>query len=412
MKGNCIVAQSGGPTAAINASLCGVYLEMSGSSDVGKVFGGINGIQGILEDRLLDLGPILSDKRNVDILRQTPSSSLGSCRFKLGKPEDKPELYKKAFEIFKKHDIKYFFYIGGNDSMDTIHSLSMYAKAEGHDIRFMGVPKTVDNDLVKIDHAPGYGSCAKFVSTIVMETAQDNSVYDMESVFIIEAMGRDAGWIAISAALARERDGAPVADLIYTPETTFNVDKYLSDISDLRQKKRFMLVVVSEGLRDSNDVYLADTGEVDAFNHKRLGGAGSVLAEITRGNLDIKVRSVELSLLQRSASHITSATDIAESEKLGKLAARGALDGMTHKMPILTRVSDEPYEVEYSYADVSEIANAVKKVPDDFINSQRNHATEKAIKYMRPIIAGETTCIMENNLPVFINLASIYRKSV
>jgi len=410
MKGNCIIAQSGGPTAAINASLCGVYKEMSGNPDVGTIYGGINGIQGVLEGKLLDLGPILSRDNNLRILSQTPSASLGSCRFKMGSPEDKPAEYQKVFDVFQKHNIRYFFYIGGNDSMDTVRRLNEYALARGYEISCMGVPKTVDNDLVITDHTPGFGSCAKYLITAVMESAQDNSVYDMESVFIIEAMGRDAGWIALSAAAARDRDGAPQCDLIYTPETVFDPDKYIADVEAARKLKKFIVIVVSEGIRNDQGVYLSDTGEVDSFGHKRLSGAGTVVAELTRDRLGLKVRNTELSILQRCAAHIASATDINESAELGRLAARGALDGLSGKMPFIRRLSDSPYKIEYDYANVSDIANAVKRVPDDYLNAARNHGSAKAISYTLPLIAGEREMIMENNLPVFLNLAAIYAR--
>jgi len=292
--------------------------------------------------------------------------------------------------------------------MDTVRRMNDYAASSGYELYCMGVPKTVDNDLVVTDHTPGYGSCAKYLSTIVMESAQDNGVYDMESVFLIEAMGRDAGWIALSAALARDGDGRPQCDLIYTPETVFDADKYLADIEALRKEKKYIVVVVSEGIRGKDGVYLSDTGEVDSFGHKRLSGAGSVVADLTRARLGIKVRDTELSILQRCAAHIASATDINESTELGRLAAKGALGGMSGKMPFIRRLSDSPYTVEYDYADVADIANAVKRVPDDYINATRNHATDKAIGYMLPLIAGEREMLMKDNLPVFLNLASIY----
>ena len=410
MKGNVLVAQSGGPTSAINASLCGVYLEMVNHPDVGTVYGGINGIQGILEEKLLDLPPILSKGDNIKLLAQTPSSSLGSCRFKLNTPAERPEEFAKIFEIFEKYDIRHFIYIGGNDSMDTVYRLSEYAKTAGREMQIMGVPKTIDNDLVGTDHTPGFGSCAKYISTTIMESAQDNRVYDMESVFVVEAMGRDAGWIALSAALARDEEGRPQCDFIYTPETPFVTDKFLADMSDAIKARQQLVVVVSEGVQDDKGIYLSDTGETDAFGHKMLRGAGAVVAEMIRKHMDVKVRDTELSILQRCAAHSSSATDIRESMELGRLSAKGALEGLTGKMSAIKRLSDSPYTIEYGYADVSEVANAVKTVPDDFFNAARNHASEKGIQYLLPIIEGSNDVIMRNGLPVFLSLASLYAK--
>jgi len=412
MNGNCIVAQSGGPTSAINASLCGVFREMSESSAVGKIYGGINGIQGILQEKLLDMRPILQSERQLRLLRQSPSASLASCRFKLKSPADRPEEYARIFEVFEKFDIRYFIYIGGNDSMDTVLSLSKYAETIGREMRFMGVPKTIDNDLVGTDHTPGFGSCAKYVATSIKEVAHDNMVYDMDSVAIIETMGRDAGWIALSAALARDTDGQPLCDLIYTPETPFSEEKFLSDLAAVRATKRQVIVVASEGIKDAQGVYISETGEKDPFGHAMLRGAGSVLADIVRRQLSIKVRPIELSLLQRCAAHLTSKTDLDESENLGRLSARGALDGMTGKMSAIKRLSDAPYEIEYNYADLNEVANAVKRVPDEYFNAARNHATDKALNYLRPLIVGENETILEDDMPVFLNLAAVYAKQV
>ena len=409
LKGNCLVAQSGGPSSAINASLCGVYLGMAANPDVDIIYGGINGIQGILEEKLIELKPILSQGDNVKILAQTPSSSLGSCRFKLGTPEDSPAEFAKIFEIFKKYDIRYFFYIGGNDSMDTVYRLSEYAHTADWEIMIMGVPKTIDNDLVNIDHTPGFGSCAKYIATAIKESALDNMVYDMESAFVVEAMGRDAGWIALSAALAVDSDGNPCCDLIYTPEHPFSKEKFLADVAAVRAKKDQFVIVVSEGIKSADGVYLSDTGEVDAFGHVRLRGAGSIVADILRDELEIKVRDTELSLLQRCAAHCASATDIEESMELGKLAAKGALEGLTGKMACLTRVSDAPYKVEYGYTDVSEVANAVKHLPDSYMNADFNHASEEGLRYLRPLIVGNVDIIEKDGTPEHLNLAAIYR---
>lgn len=408
MKGNCIIAQSGGPTSAINASLCGAFLEMSVSADIGKIYGGINGIQGILEEKLLDLRPILNSDNQIKLLRQTPAASLGSCRFKLKSPEDRPEEYAKIFEIFEKYDIRYFIYIGGNDSMDTVYRLGEYAKVQNREMVFMGVPKTIDNDLVGTDHTPGFGSCAKYVATTVQEVAQDNMVYDMDCAVIIEVMGRDAGWISLAASLARDKENQAQCDLIYSPETPFSTERFMRDLASVRAQKRQALVIVSEGIRDDQGKYLSDTGITDSFGHQLLGGAGSVLADLVRTELGIKVRSIELSLLQRCAAHYTSATDLRESEELGRFAAKGALNGLSGKMAAIRRLSDNPYQTEYVYADVSEVANAVKTVPAEFFNAARNHASYKGLQYLVPLITGSNEILLEHGLPIYLNLASMY----
>ena len=410
MKGNCIIAQSGGPTSAINASLSGAFLEMSVSPDVGKIYGGINGIQGILEEKLLDLRPILNSDSQIALLKQTPAASLGSCRFKLKSPEDRPEEYANIFKIFEKYDIRYFIYIGGNDSMDTVYRLGEYAKTQNRDMVFMGVPKTIDNDLMGTDHTPGFGSCAKYVATTVQEVAQDNIVYDMDCAVIIEVMGRDAGWISLAASLARDKEDQAQCDLIYSPESAFSTERFMQDLADVRAQKRQALVIVSEGIRDAKGAYLSDTGITDSFGHKLLGGAGAVLADLVRTELGIKVRAIELSLLQRCAAHYTSATDLRESEDLGRYAAKGALSGLSGKMAAIKRLSDNPYQTEYTYSDVSEVANFVKTVPAEYFNAARNHASHKGLQYLLPLITGSNEMILENGLPIYLNLASMYRR--
>jgi len=383
---------------------------MAESPNVDKIFGGINGIQGVMLEKLLDLRPILHSEEQLRILTQTPSSSLGSCRFKLKSPAERPEEYSRIFDVFEKYDIRYFIYIGGNDSMDTVFRLSEHAKSVNRDMRFMGVPKTIDNDLIGTDHTPGFGSCAKYISTSILEVAQDNMVYDMDSVVVVETMGRDAGWIALSAALARDGDNNPLCDLIYTPETPFRSDKFIEDLQSVRRKKKQSVVVVSEGVKDEHGVYISETGETDPFGHAMLRGAGAVLADLIRRQLGIKVRPIELSLLQRCAAHCTSATDLRESAELGRLAASSALEGLTGKMAALRRLSDDPYRTEYYFADISEVANMVKTVPDEYFNEARNHASNLALSYLKPLIAGSNEIIIHNETPVYLNLASIYEK--
>jgi 6-phosphofructokinase 1 len=412
MKGNCLVAQSGGPTSAINASLAGVFLEMSKSPDVGKVYGGINGIQGVIEEKLLELGPVLDTESNIALPRQTPSASLGSCRFKMKSPADQPVEYTQIFNVFEKFDIRYFIYIGGNDSMDTVYKLGQYAKDLGREMVFMGVPKTIDNDLVCTDHTPGFGSCAKYVATSIHEIAQDNMVYDMDCAVVVEVMGRDAGWISLAAGLARDSDGQPHCDMIYPPEKTFITEKFLEDLAAARARKRQVLIAVSEGIKDDDGGYISDTGITDAFGHQLLGGVGTVLSNLIRDHLNIKVRAIELSLLQRCAAHYASAIDLKESEALGRFAAKGALEGQSAKMAAIRRLSDKPYATELFYADVREVANAVKTVPDDFLNAAGNLVSEKGLDYLLPLIAGTNEIILDNGIPAYLNLASIYSKKV
>ena len=404
-KFNAIVGQSGGPTSAINATLVGVIkgcLQAKASGKLGTLFGMRNGIEGLLQEDLVDLGMHFDDGEWLDNLAVTPAAALGSCRKKLkGHTEDK-ETYERLLEIFKKNNIRFFFYIGGNDSMDTVLKLSDYAKDHEYDLKVVGVPKTIDNDLMGTDHTPGYGSAAKFVATTVKEILRDINVYKVKAVTIVEIMGRDAGWLTAAAALPRISGGIG-PDLIYLPERVFNMDEFLSSVKDALEDHPAVLVCVSEGIRFEDGEYVgsgSQSGAVDVFGHKYLSGTGKVLESAVKENIGCKVRSIELSLPQRCAAHICSKTDIEESIGVGKSAVDLALAGKTGVMATIVRVGD--YSVVYGYEDISGIANAIKTVPDEYINSKGNNLTESAFDYLAPLILGEISVPYENGLPKHI----------
>lgn len=401
LQGNAVIGQSGGPTAAINSSLAGVYKAASESECIKTVFGMINGFEGFLAERLVDLGEYLKTDKDISLLQQTPASYLGSCRLKLPKPEDNEELYKEAFGLFKKYDIRYFFYIGGNDSMDTVMKLSSYAKKTDYEIRFIGVPKTVDNDLLETDHTPGFGSAAKYIATTVREVAQDARAYFLNSVSVIEIMGRNAGWLTASAALARQTE-ADGPDLIYLPECEFSFDKYIEDLKNVFKRKKNIVVAVSEGVKTSDGKYVCEavaSGKEDAFGHKYLGGTAQVLADYAGNKLSCKSRGIELNIPQRCAAHMLSKTDIDEAFENGKAAVGFALDGVTGAMIAYERISDSPYKAGFAPKDISKIANGEKTIPKSWINADENDVTDEFISYARPLILGEVTLEMENGLP-------------
>lgn len=402
LKGNCIIAQSGGPTAAINSTLCGAFNRASKAMEIGTVYGGINGILGIMEGKLIDLSPILGVNDNLQTLLTTPSSFLGSCRYKLKGEED----YKKIFDTFKKFDIRYFFYIGGNDSMDTILQLKAYAAKQEYEIMLMGLPKTIDNDLTEIDHTPGFGSSAKFIATTIKEIACDTYVYDMDSLVIVEVMGRHAGWLALSGALATDGQGNCLADLIYVPEVAFDYEKFKSDIAEILKIKRQIIVVVSEGLKDKEGNFLSEIKVMgqDMFGHAQLGGTAKYIENLVRNDLGIKVRSVELNVLQRAAAHIISATDVEEGFAIGEKGVDFAIAGHTGKMVVTKRKSSDVYELEISSEDIEKIANHEKCVPEDYLNPQKNHVSQKALDYLKPLIVGEKPIKYKDGLPVYLYL--------
>ena len=403
---NLLVAQSGGPTVAINATLVGVLQGVRASGKVDKVYGAKNGIEGAIKDQLIDLNEVIKDTKSMDTLTYTPASALGTCRYKMKDWRKDDEPYKKIIETFYKYEIKYFIYIGGNDSMDTVDKLSEYCKLNNHDFIIMGAPKTVDNDLNLTDHSPGFGSAAKYIATTVSELACDISAYDIPAVTIVEIMGRNAGWLTAAAALSRVNGNAG-ADLIYLCEKDFDNARFIKDVKEKLAVKPGVLVAVSEGVKDSNGAYVSDqisSGAVDNFGHKYIAGAARALEQLIRNEIGCKVRSIELNLMQRSAAHIASETDIIESLMLGQKALSCALDGETGRMAAIKRLSDVPYRVEFISVPVNEVANHEKIVPMNWITPDGHDVTEELVAYMKPLIQGETNVKYQNGIPMQIKL--------
>ncbi len=409
LRGNAVVGQSGGPTAAINATLAGVVrgaLSAKKEGIIDTLYGMRNGIEGFLAENFIDLTEFFKDESRIDTLAVTPAAALGSCRKKMKDPETDPETYARLLEIFKKHNIRYFFYIGGNDSMDTVLKLSRYAAGHDYEMRVVGVPKTVDNDLAATDHTPGFGSAAKYVATTLKEILRDVSVYTVKAVTIVEIMGRDAGWLTASAALPA-MSGGMGPDLIYLPERAFDIDEFIASVKAKMEEHPAVLVAISEGIKLANGKYVGegiDDGRVDAFGHKQLSGAGKSLELLLKDKLGCKVRSIELNLPQRCAGHLLSKTDIDESVEIGRAAVRFAAEGKTGIMITVTRLPGEDYAVEVGYADISGIANAVRHVPDGYINERGDGITDAGVAYLLPLIQGEVELEYENGLPKHIVL--------
>lgn len=398
---NAVVGQSGGPTAAINASLCGVISAALSSKKIGTLYGMANGIDGFLNERLYDLTSIFTGKETeLEKLKLTPGAALGSCRFKLPTEEADPQFYKDLFDLLKKYEIGYFFYIGGNDSMDTTAKVSAYAAKNGIDIKVVGVPKTVDNDLCGTDHTPGFGSAAKFVASVCAEIRRDTAVYKQKCVTIVEIMGRDAGWLTAASVLAKT-DSSEGPDLIYLPELPFSYEKCFEDIEKSWAEHPDILIAVSEGVKLEDGTYLgADSSNVDKFGHAQLSGAAKVLEKKVKDHFGCKVRSIELNTPQRCASHISSLTDIKESTEVGYTAVFAAtLDGLTGVMAGIVREDKKEYSSYYKCFDVSEIANKVKSVPREYINERGNNITDEGIAYLRPIIVGECNITYKDGIP-------------
>ena len=399
-----LVGQSGGPTSAINATLSGV-IEQAAKADL-RVLGARNGIEGVFKENFIDLTQRAKDEEFISLLSKTPASALGSCRYKLNTKNI--EEFEKIVEVFHRNDIAYFVYIGGNDSMDTVYQLDKYLR-EHHidDIKVIGAPKTIDNDLCGIDHCPGFGSSAKYIATIFAELERELIVYDLESVLIIELMGRNAGWLAASAVLAQNQSGK-VPYLIYLEESDFSLEKFELDLRQALTKNKQVIVSISEGLHDESGEYLFNLGKnegrLDAFGHAQAGGAGKILEEYVRSQIGCKVRSIEVNLLQRCAAHILSATDIEESKKLGEHATELVLEGMSGKMSSLQRVPSKEYKVEYTVTDIREVANREKKVPREWMNAAQNGVTQEMVDYLLPLVQGEKFCEYENGLPKYIVL--------
>ena len=399
---NLIVAQSGGPTAAINATLTGVIKEWLSENNGAKVYGSRFGVEGILKENITDLTGLSEDE--LDKLMRTPASALGSCRYRLSDPKEDETDFKRVLEVFRKYDIGHFVYIGGNDSMDTVYRLSEYFTENGMtDIVVNGAPKTIDNDLCGIDHCPGFGSAAKYIATVCSELAGEVKVYDKENILIVEIMGRNAGWLTAAAALAAEKD-SEVPYLIYLSEIKLSVDKFVADLKEAMKKSKNVIVALSEGTvieQKTGGNQTNAASEVDAFGHKQLAGNGRILEKVLKDELKYKARYIELSLIQRCASHCMSETDIMESVELGRVAVRLGLEGKSGRMARLTRISDEPYKVEYSSVDIKEVANLEKKVPLEWINEGENGVTKEMLRYLKPLVKGEMSCRYKDGVPEF-----------
>ena len=406
---NLIVGQSGGPTSVINASLAGVYYKAK-KEGFNKVYGMLNGIEGLLQDRIVDLDDYLKDKENLELLKRTPSSFLGSCRFKLGSIKDNKENYEKIFTILDKHNINSMIYIGGNDSMDTVASLYDYAKEFNKKQNFIGVPKTIDNDLPITDHCPGFGSACKYIATTIREIIQDNNVYGdtKQTVAIVEIMGRHAGWLTAASALAKD-DTCDGVDAIYLPEGTFDIEEFVSDVEKLLKKKSNIVIAVSEGIRTADRKFvceLLDTNlKTDSFGHKELVGCAEALGKILRDRLGIKARPITLSTLQRAGAHLASKTDVNEAYHCGMKGASLAYKGDSGKMVIMKRVSNKPYKIKYDvFNDIHKIANVEKKVPIEWIDTKNHMVTKEVVDYIKPLIQGEVKQIYKDGLPQHLNL--------
>ena len=403
--GNIIVGQSGGPTAVINASLAGVF--KGGKDNNIKVYGMINGIQGLLDEKYVDLSQEIKTDLDIELLKRTPSAYLGSCRFKLPNMEDNEEIYEKIFSILKKIDIDTFFYIGGNDSMDTIKKLHTYSIAKNKKIKFIGVPKTIDNDLAVTDHTPGFGSTCKYISTTIKEIIKDATVYDAKNITIIEIMGRNAGWLTGAAAITKSNDCSGV-DLIYLPEVVFDIEEFIDKVKKLQKTKKSLVIAVSEGIKNKNGVNICELEEentlLDCFGHKSLSGTANTLARILYKKLGCKTRAIELNTTQRCASHLVSEVDINESFLAGVYAVNVALSGENGKVIVFERTSNTPYNINMKSHNVYDIANVEKRVPIEWIDSKNGTVSNELIEYIKPLIQGEVYPIMVDGLPKHLKL--------
>ncbi|MDL2258461.1 6-phosphofructokinase [Eubacteriales bacterium OttesenSCG-928-K08] len=409
LKGACVIGQSGGPTSVINASAYGVIRTALDNPNITKVYGAAHGIRGVLDDNLLDMGQ--EDANELKLLLNTPSSALGSCRYKLKDSDVDDTDYKRILEIFKKYDVRYFFYNGGNDSMDTCNKVSAYLQQVGYPCRVMGVPKTIDNDLWGTDHCPGYASAAKYIATSCMEIYLDSRVYDTGMICVLEIMGRHAGWLTAASAIATEYGMGP--DLVYLPERDFDVEQFVKDAKAIYEKNGKCLVAVSEGIHDSTGKLIAEYGSenvaTDAFGHKQLGGLAATLANILKQATGAKVRGIEFSLLQRCAAHCASQVDIEESFMSGKVAVEMAVSGVSDKMVGFERATDEngKYLCKIKLMDLKEVANAEKKVPLEWINEAGNHINREFIDYALPLIQGKHEMEYIDGVPRFAKLKKI-----
>jgi 6-phosphofructokinase 1 len=402
-QGNVVIGQSGGPTAVINSSVAGIYAKAK-SLGVTHVYGMVHGIQGFLEKNLIELENYLEDGMGIELLKRTPSAFLGTCRYKLPKAEGNEDVYEKVFQILEEYDIQAFFYIGGNDSMDTVKMLSDYAAAHGKSQRFVGIPKTVDNDLPITDHCPGYGSAAKYIATSIKEVIRDvqSTALSKPTVIILEIMGRHAGWLTAAAALAKGDDCEGV-DAIYLPEIPFDIDEFVERIQSLREKKNWVVMAVSEGVKNKDGQFICElggsAGAVDAFGHTQLSGCASTLADIVKQRTGNKVRAIEFSTLQRAAGHVSSLTDIEEAFRAGSRGMQAAADGETGMMVVFRRLEENPYLCGMDVYDIHEIANVEKSVPRTWITPDGTGMTQEYLAYAKPLIMGELLPIYVDGLP-------------
>jgi len=409
LVGACIFGQSGGPTSVINSSAAGVFVEALKQDCITKVYGAAHGIKGMLNEEFYDMGK--EDMEELLLLKNTPSSALGSVRYKLADYKKDPTDYKRLLEVFKKYNIRYFFYNGGNDSMDTCNKVSKYMAQSGYECRVMGVPKTIDNDLFGTDHCPGYGSAAKYVATSIMELKLDSTVYNTGMVCVVEVMGRNAGWLTAAAQLASYKGLG--ADLIYLPETPFDIDEFLASVKEVCAKNdNKCMVVVSEGIKTKDGTYVGEftASKTDLFGHAQLGGVGAMLANLVKEKLGVKTRAIEFSLLQRCAAHLASKTDVEEAFACGKKAVEAAVAGTTDKMVCLIRKPGKEYVCTPELMDVALAANTEKKIPDSWILPAGKGLTQDYVDYALPLIQGDSKAPLEDGLPRFAKLKKVLVK--
>ncbi len=411
LRGACMFGQSGGPTSVINASAAGVFLQALSEDCITKVYGAAHGIRGVLEENFYDIGQ--EDRAELELLKTTPSSALGSVRYKLADPDKDDTDFKRLLEVFKKYDVRYFFYNGGNDSMDTCNKVSKFMQKAGYEMRVIGVPKTIDNDLWATDHCPGFGSAAKYIAVSTMEVYQDARVYDTGMITILEIMGRNAGWLTAASALASLKGMGP--DLIYLPEKVFDMNQFLDRVKELYAKNNKVIVAVSEGIKDKDGRYVSEYGsdlasQRDAFGHAQMGGLASTLAAYVKKATGAKVRGIEFSLLQRCAAHIASATDIEEAFLAGQAAVKAAVEGKTDLMVAFERAPGKEYKCNIKLVGLHEVANKEKKVPDEWILPDGQGVTQDYIDYALPLIQGTTTLPFEDGLPRFARLKKVPAK--
>ncbi len=406
LKGAALLGQSGGPTSVINSSAAGVFIEALKQENITEVYGAVHGIKGVLNEEFYDIKQ--ESLEELFLLKNTPSSAIGSVRFKLKDPKKDPSQYERLLEVFKKYNIRYFFYNGGNDSMDTCNKISKFFKKSGYDCNVMGVPKTIDNDLNVTDHSPGYGSAAKYVATTFMELYHDATVYDTPQVTIVEVMGRNAGWLTAAAALASYKGQGP--DLIYLPEIAFDIDDFFKQVSEVLAEKGKVIVAVSEGIKTNEGKYIPELFQdlkKDAFGHAQLGGTAQVLAEEVSKRTNVKVRAIEFSLLQRSAAHLASKVDVEEAFNAGKKAVQAAVRGTSDKMVGFKRISSNPYKIKYVLIPLLKAANTEQKVPLEWILPHGKGLTQDFVDYALPLIQGDSKAKLIDGLPRFAKLNKI-----